>query len=70
MYIKYDRISKCSYDIHAKSILEDTISALELKKAISYSKTMLKEKYDIKIVQLNPLILASSIPFNKINEKY
>ena len=70
MYFKYGCIDKCSYDVHAKSILEDTISNSEIENAISKSKKILKEKYNISIMQLNPLILSSAIPFNEIEEEY
>ena len=70
MYLKYGCIDKCSYDVHAKSILEDIVSNEEVRIAISKSKTILKEKYNIDIVQLSPLILSSLIPFNEIEEGY
>lgn len=70
MYLKYDCIGNCSYEVNAKTILEDTITGIATQIAIATSKIVLKEKYDISIKQLNPLILSSSIPFNEINEEY
>ena len=70
MYLKYGCIDNCSYKVHAKSILEDHIFGTEVDTAISYSKIILKNKYNIDIEQDKPLILSCNVPLEVINEDY
>lgn len=62
--------NNCSYDVHAKSILEGHITGIAISIAITHSKIILKNKYNIAVVQDKPLILSTSVPLNKIDENF
>jgi len=70
MYLKYGRIDNCSYEVMANSILDARAEYKIIPLATIVSKIVLKDKYNVDIVQDKPLILSTNIPLNEITEEY
>lgn len=70
LWLKYYRCENTSYHLLARSILQEIfpITKEREKRIIKKSKQILLEKYQIRMVSNNPMILSSPIPFEEIKE--
>lgn len=72
LWAKYERTDKTTYNEIANGIFEEifSVSNASRKRIIDISKKLLLTKYGITVEKDVPMILASNIPFNKINDTY
>lgn len=70
LWLKYYRKENTTYDRLVRTVMceEYCYSDEDEKNIIEQSKPILKEKYKIDIVSLDPLILSSHVPFCRIKE--